>query len=534
MYKISTAKDKPCHEYLRKRVSDNMAAGVAISDLGPFIREVEKHLSAATLVLNEKYGIINPASPKQVQAYLASCDDAKIFEICHKNGKWTSNKEALDELLAEGFKFGEDMKHFRKVDQIRKSLNNLANAQDYFTGRVNPKISAGHTNRIHYSDPAILSIPKELLWSIIQPRKAGNKLFSIDIKNQEPTILINWLGIEELKEAIIAPEGLYEYIFARVYYPLVALNIHVGGQENKDIPYTEAKEAFKYNPEYFTPVRVLTYDTFIDGKRVKAIETANYAVPLYTDPKNMQLPTKVAVQLSDNSVIYVGVEWPEVQVRQLETEHTIMIQGKLVGATVECQGVYRAQFKTAWNAITYGSSLNSLSRYKSIDVSRLYNYMNEIPGFKRLKALCKKQAKTGERATKTVFGTEVIAYPNLGERDNESSLTRKLINFPMQGTGADMLSLLVKHSDEEFESRGYQADMSLYFTRHDELIVEVSKEFVEQNGESKTAEILRDIFEHQIDDWTPFKVEIKLLEEVDIMSKVALLVGRNDLEDEEE
>lgn len=82
------------------------------------------------------------------------------------------------------------------------------------------------------------------------------------------------------------------------------------------------------------------------------------------------------------------------------------------------------------------------------------------------------------------------------------------MDIPIQGTGSDILALLVYHFDEEMFDRGLENKIMLYFTRKDELVIEVDKAYVDEVGKEKVFSILADVFEHRIDDWAPFKVKI--------------------------
>ena len=62
------------------------------------------------------------------------------------------------------------------------------------------------------------------------------------------------------------------------------------------------------------------------------------------------------------------------------------------------------------------------------------------------------------------------------------------------------------------EGRGLGGKLELYYTRHDELIIEVDKGWAEEVGKDGVEDTLRGILEHQIDNWEPFKVEITLVE----------------------
>ena len=63
-------------------------------------------------------------------------------------------------------------------------------------------------------------------------------------------------------------------------------------------------------------------------------------------------------------------------------------------------------------------------------------------------------------------------------------------------------------SAKSLDEKEISDKMSIYYTRHDELIIEVNGEWLNEVGEVKVEEILRDMLEHQVDDWIPFKIEV--------------------------
>ena len=72
-----------------------------------------------------------------------------------------------------------------------------------------------------------------------------------------------------------------------------------------------------------------------------------------------------------------------------------------------------------------------------------------------------------------------------------------------------ILALLIKHFNSEIMNRGLQDKMMFYMPRHDELVIEVNRSYELEVGEARIIEILNDILGHQVDDWKPFKIEIK-------------------------
>lgn len=165
----------------------------------------------------------------------------------------------------------------------------------------------------------------------------------------------------------------------------------------------------------------------------------------------------------------------------------------------------RKEFKTAWNAISYGASIFGVKMAcKTIDAKQTYNYITKIAELKDYRNQIDKMARSGNTRIGTIFGTPLDA----GYTEDYKKLKRVLLDLPVQGSGADILSLLIKHFYDYTSEKEISDKMSIYYTRHDELIIEVNGEWLNEVGEVKVEEILRDMLEHQVDDWIPFKIEV--------------------------
>ena len=163
----------------------------------------------------------------------------------------------------------------------------------------------------------------------------------------------------------------------------------------------------------------------------------------------------------------------------------------------------RAECKVAWNALTYGTSKRALKDMcMLIDADEIYSYFNKIPELKSYRSKCYAYANNKIRACKTYFGTPLRATAR-----QVGQLSRQLMDYPVQGTGSDILSLLVRH----FETKGIAEGLSLYYTRHDELILEASKEYMSGLSLEELEGRMREIFQHQVDDWEPFQIEVSVL-----------------------
>lgn len=387
MYIIDSAYEQPDIKYMYNRILDSMDTGIAIKPLGGIYKKLLGAQMAAAKNMNSIYGIENPNSSQQVIKYLKEVEDDVILATCVEDGKWTTNKEAMFALSEQGYQFANDILSYRKCKSYAQAVKSIADNLQR-DGYIRPNIRLGKTNRIHYSDPAVMSIPRELVWHIIMPRKPDTSLYSVDIKQQEPWILCNMLGIEELKEIFRSRGDLYREIYKKIF--------------NGD-----------------------------------------------------------------------------------------------------CNEIQREEIKTSWNAMSYGATIHGIKRIcKNTDAKEVYNFFNTLKEFKAYKNECYRLARKNTQNVETYFGTVVNAD------EYGSKLQRVLMDIPIQGTGADILALLVKHFDDEVHNRGLNDKMDIYFTRHDEFIMEVSDDLIADEGEQGTIDILEDIFEHKIDDWDPFNVAV--------------------------
>ena len=215
MYKIDSSVDKPNTKYLFDEVKRMMLRGIKVGNLHKLydlcVADQERYLKD----IQTNYGIINPNSPTQVVAYLQSLNDPEVVLACAPQGKWSSNKSALLTIDALGYTAGRDIVNFRTAKKFGDSVLSMIKTMDT-SQKIHPEVSLTKTNRISYKNPAIMNIPKELLWDAVVPSKPGNILISADIKNQEPNILINMNNIKSLKPALVGENGLYEEIYSRI------------------------------------------------------------------------------------------------------------------------------------------------------------------------------------------------------------------------------------------------------------------------------------------------------------------------------
>lgn len=511
MYRINSDIDKPDHKYLLKTIRDMMATGIKLHDIDHMLNKYNSEAATYAEYLKETYGINNPNSSKQIVGFMVGLSSAEIYEVANIDGKWTSNKDVMTALANMGYDWADAILKYRKAKKYGDSVKALKEASDK-NQMIHPEVTFSKTNRINYSSPALMNIPKSILWKTISPRKEGNMLISADIKNQEPNILINLTGATKLKPALISEKGLYEELFNQVYPVKARLNLIITDTaESRYVSNAEMATHSKIPPVYYTPTKPLVENCFIDGCRITTIDITNFIYNRNTDNK---LPDEVVIEVDnpanpDDYLVRCKVDWdinnPETQKKITKAKSGFVeVDGYIQGVELRCEGQTRKEFKTAWNAMTYGAGIMGIrATCKVIDADTFFKYFNNIAELKEYRKKCTELANKGIHKIGTQFRTLLDA----GYAE-PSRLKRILMDLPIQGTAADILALLVKHVNSEIDKRGLSGKLNIYFSRHDELIFEADKAWVDSIGIDNVLETVKDMTEHQIDDWTPFKVEV--------------------------
>lgn len=513
MYKIIVKETKADIKNMENRVKELMTRGIKVGDIVGLLSHYRTLGEQVKDEIVEKYGIINPNSSKQVIDYL-KCLAAQvelgiendIIKICmdEDTGKWTSNGEAMEKLADLGYDIGSDILEYRKYKKYADSVNELLTFADS-RKLIHPEVSLTKTNRISYARPGIMNIPKDLLWSMIAPYNENDILYSVDIKNQEPSILINYLEDEDLAKVLKSDKGLYEELFERVFAPTVELNcVRDFLTENRQYTISELRGIPFVEPAKYLPKKAGCDSMYYNGEKVVAIETMCFGY----NGGEIKLPDTVMIQTDVNELYKVPVVWrTNVKVKK-DKDFTLI--GDIQGIEFRLSKAERKEFKVAWNALSYGASSFGIDKMcKIIDGKKVYSFFNNLASYKKYKKTIDNIIKAGRTGVPTLFGNFVYAG---ADKDDRKALKRALLDLPIQGTGADILSCLIKHFEDEVDKRGLKDVMFIYYTRHDELIIEANGDWVKQVGDDEVKAILRDILEHQIvygtREWEPFKLEV--------------------------
>lgn len=492
MYSIDSSKVRLNKEEFLETIRGLMKKGIKIHDFSSIEGRVIGNLEEVRSKIYNDYGVENPASPKQVKEYLEGLRIAEVSSTCNKRGKFSADAEVLEQLSLLGLEFADDMLKYREFDSIRKALKQLKD--NMANGYIYPEANLGKTNRVQYKKPALMSIPKDLLWDLVAPRNERQSIWSIDIKNQEPNIIANIKGCEEIKKRLGGT--LYEEMFKWCYLPKAKLTVVVFTCDNvEEIPSDEIAKYTKDNSMY-TPYRVNNQFKY-NGYSVKAVYPKCISCPKGRGLSINELPNSIRIFVDTIGYVDIPVKW--------NNEHepskagTYEINGDILG--IDCSNLddeVRYEFKTGWNAMTYGCTKNGLTTIcKHIDPNIMWDKFNSLNELRNWREECKRKSRTlGDKYVYSYFGTKMQCIG-----DNAGFISRQLMDYEIQGTGADILELLVRHF-YELNAEGFE----LYYTRHDELIVLVDNTVW---GSDETVEyVLRDMFEHKIDDWVPFEIKV--------------------------
>lgn len=178
---------------------------------------------------------------------------------------------------------------------------------------------------------------------------------------------------------------------------------------------------------------------------------------------------------------------------------------KVYGHPVENDYEYD-EFKTSWNALTYGGTKQGLkARCKAVDGAAIYDFYTKLPGYKKYSAACWSKAAKGITKDVTYFGSTVECAAN---KATKAALARSLADIPIQGTAADILAFLVKDINANIQDNArYRGRFKIYFTRHDEIIFQVKRNPDETDED--IVNIFHDIADHMVDQWVPFMIDIE-------------------------
>lgn len=515
MYTITVGVDKPDRDRLKARQTEMMKRGIKIKDINELRKTFNFVRDSLKEEIETKYGIDNINSYDQVSAYLENMSSKVAYgevndyiNSCYQDGKWVTDQYAMNRLSALGYEFADNILAYRDAKSDAEKVNSIAENIGV-DGRIHPVLTLAKTNRVNYSKPALGNIRKELLQYMVEPLNEGEVVYSIDIKNQEPGILINSLGDTELLDALKSEDGLYVTMFRWVFRPFTTMSVLFDTlPEDRIYSQKELQNNIMVSPNDYIPMKAPCLAWKLNGKTVTRVQRVCQGV---TYAEDIQYPEYVMVECDDGNVYRVGVTWEEYKKGQ-------QVTGWLNDVTVEISKQERKEFKTSFLAITYGASQMGIEKQcKLIDSKLLYKKITSLKGMARYKRQCSDAASKGITQLKTVFGTPV----STDKTRNRNELKRSLLSIPIQGTGADILDLLVEHFINESGSKFGESAPYIYFTRHDEILICVKENLISSFGEKEFEDWLRDTMEHRINNSIPFRVEIKRLDSITLEELLA-------------
>ena len=203
MLNIDSLYDVPDFEYIVGRLGESLSKGVKISDGDESQQYIERKAELKEKMLSV-YGITKPLSVKQVTDYALQNLTSDIINYCLKDRVLSVKQEDLGKV--NDSEFIADLREYRKLHSKTMRYKKRSGELVY------PKASLGSTNRIYYSNPNIISYPKEAFNCL-----DGEYLISADVKNQEPLIWNEIMGFKEFRKFFCTEKGFYVELFNHMY-----------------------------------------------------------------------------------------------------------------------------------------------------------------------------------------------------------------------------------------------------------------------------------------------------------------------------
>jgi DNA polymerase-1 len=140
----------------------------------------------------------------------------------------------------------------------------------------------------------------------------------------------------------------------------------------------------------------------------------------------------------------------------------------------------RAKAKMINYAVLYGKTAFTLAKDISVTSEKAQEFIDAyFSGFPRVRAFIDATLETARKRgyVETMFGRRRMA-PDLNNRNfqNRHEAERKAVNFPIQGTAADILKRAMLRVHEALASPGNPRAARMILTVHDELVIESPEE----------------------------------------------------------
>lgn len=165
----------------------------------------------------------------------------------------------------------------------------------------------------------------------------------------------------------------------------------------------------------------------------------------------------------------------------------------------------RPLYKTLTLATVYGKR-DSTTKKEAAFIKKFANFLEGCPKYVefRDRVLQTLELKPAVIAVESYFGSEQ-AINATWNTDSIDNLLEKTLNCPIQTGTSEMVIFATNKLLDTFYEQGWsEEDVSLYYVRHDEIVLKIRKEAL------KDAWILKQWEQIFVDDWTPLSVVFEL------------------------
>lgn len=221
MLNFDTSVDKPDHVFMKEKAEEWAKRGFRFDpetwrDMVDIVAEIEQELL--------KLGLKNPNSDKEVEWFLQSFNSLEIAGALYNinRGRWDLSVNALN-TVAQQYTGISEVALLAEYKKARATASAFITLTRHLTedNIAFPKVSTTLTNRVMFVEPHITGLPKIIRPFL--PHNPNSVLISVDVKAQEPSLIIYFYGSDKLKDALSSDDpyfGIAQLAFGPLKYGL--------------------------------------------------------------------------------------------------------------------------------------------------------------------------------------------------------------------------------------------------------------------------------------------------------------------------
>lgn len=442
----------------------------------------EKEAAILKRLIEEVGQAFNPNSGNEVHSILVNKYGVPEDKLMHHN-KTSVNAEVLKRVNEKRqLEFIDDLIEIRKVrtslralvpskgNKESKAVINYLHPTKQLSNdkgpmfKFTPRLGLANTSRYQYSEPNLVGMSPEISDILCAPE--GYYMVWVDVKQQEPSIFFEGvLNCEPIKKVFKKTGDRYLAIAQFCTHQDKILN---------DI------------------------EEFVEHKGITRLTEADWVYPYL-----MKIPGSRSIQIAKDQREGTPIR----NLYNIDYKELNSAISEMELDALEISDELRDLYKVAIISGGYGASKGTLINLAGYEVGcAIYHMLETLPEMIAYKERTQRFVGANGNQVRTVFSTVLKLEDHdvkTGKKFSKNKIGRLALNYPTQGTGADLLKFAIMGVEDWKKDEGYtDEDIRLAFTKHDEHIFYVKQDM------KGAIDKLTDIISVEVGDWAPIGVEV--------------------------